>query len=196
MFKKERDLTQRSTILLKNKEIKNLCVEVLKQFQSLTENEINEFFNKKASVAVIKLASRSLIYTVNDIPFLFDKEGRNDLYPTVYFLWRFPHALRNIIVHSPVSDFILNGADLMLPGLASIKSTSARDVFFILVLFYDYCMIIIVVLCIDLEGMMKGDKVCIRVLGNPLPFAVGDAQVTHLTVVTYGEQLFKIGPYS
>lgn len=45
--------------------------------------------------------------------------------------------------------------------------------------------------CIDLEGMMKGDKVCIRVLGNPLPFAVGDAQVTHLTVVTYGELWFK-----
>lgn len=106
-----------------------MCIEVLKQFQSLTENEINEFFNKKASVTVIKLASRSLIYTVNDIPLLFDKEGRNDLYPTVFFLWRFPHALRNIIIHSPVSDFILNGADLMLPGLASIKSKTLSKSF-------------------------------------------------------------------
>jgi translation initiation factor 2D len=133
MFKKEKDLVQRSTTLLKNKEIKNLSCEILKQCTSLTETDTSEFFNKKVTVSVMKLASRTLIYSVNDIPMFYDKEGRNDLYPTIFFLWRFPHTLRNIIIHSPVSDFILNGADLMLPGLATIKSNEL-----IIILFYEY----------------------------------------------------------
>ena len=122
MFKKDKDLAQRSTTLLKNKEVKNLCSEILKQCSTLTESEISEFFNKKVTISVMKLATRTLIYSVNEIPMFYDKEGRNDLYPSIFFLWRFPHTIRNIIIHSPVSDFILNGADLMLPGVATIDS--------------------------------------------------------------------------
>lgn len=122
MFKNGKDLTQRSTTQLKNKEIKNLSFEISKQFPILTADDVTAFLTKKTSVTIIKLATRTLIYLVNDIPIIFDKEGRNILYPTIYFLWRFPHTLKNIIIHSPVSDFILNGADLMLPGLATVDS--------------------------------------------------------------------------
>ena len=122
MLKKDKDLAQRSTTLLKNKEIKQLSSEILKQCTSLTETEISEFFNKKVTISVMKLATRTLIYSVNDIPMFYDKEGRNVLYPSIFFLWRFPHTLRNVIIHSPVSDFVMNGADLMLPGVATIKS--------------------------------------------------------------------------
>lgn len=40
---------------------------------------------------------------------------------------------------------------------------------------------------IDLSGMMKGEIVCIRVEGNPLPFAVGDSLVSYNTILTYGQ---------
>ena len=40
---------------------------------------------------------------------------------------------------------------------------------------------------IDLESLMKGERVSIRVLGNPMPFAVGDSQVSYETIITYGK---------
>ena len=52
-----------------------------------------------------------------------------------------------------------------------------------------------VVINIDLEGLKKGEKVCLRVLGNPLPFAVGDSLVSWETIVTYGMLLITICKY-
>ena len=121
MFKKESDLFGRSKSKIQNKDIKKLRVDIIKSCH-LSEDEINDFFNKKESVTQVKLANRSIIYEVNDIPMFYDKEGRGDFYPTIFLLWKCPTALRNVIIHSPVSEFILNGADLMLPGIAYLKS--------------------------------------------------------------------------
>lgn len=119
MFKKDRDLVDRSQTLMKNKEIKSLRAELVSQFPRLQAEELETLLTKKANVTCIKLASRTILYCVDGIPFVFDKEGRNNLFPTVFFLWQFPHALRTMVVHSPVSKFIMNGADLMLAGLSN-----------------------------------------------------------------------------
>lgn len=122
MFKKESDLLGRSKSKIQNKDIKKLRVDIIKSSCHISEDELNEFFNKKESVTQVKLVNRSILYEVNDIPMFYDKDDRNNFYPTIFLLWRFPSALRNIIIHSPVSEFILNGADLMLPGVAYLQS--------------------------------------------------------------------------
>lgn len=67
---------------------------------------------------LFQLASRTLLYFVENVPMLFDKDDRNQLYPTVFLLWRLPKMMRQILIPTQVSGFVLNGADLMLPGVS------------------------------------------------------------------------------
>lgn len=152
MFKKDRDLTERSKTLLKNKECRNLRSEVLKQFPSITEDEITSLIANKAAVTATKLASKTILYSINNVVYFFDLNARNNLYPTIHALWAIPHMLKSYVIHSPVSGFVLKGADLMLPGVCQIMSPVPGS-----------------------DDILEGDKVCVKVLGNPLPFAVGDS---------------------
>lgn len=153
MFKKERDLAERSKTLLKNKEVRTLKAEILKKFPQVGEEELNTVIPNKADITVTKLANKTLLYSVSGVTLVFDIESRNNLCPALPFLWRFPQALPTFVIHSPVSEFVLRGADLMVPGIC--KSRIA-----------------------DLAGAKEGDKVAIRVMGNPLPFAVGECLVS------------------
>ena len=102
---------------------------------------------------MVKLATRALVYlhVPSKTPLFFDSDGRNKLFPTVYALWRVRRILAaggevttaaavegsarsaaccgacpTLVVHPPVSKFVLNGADVMLPGarvLLAQKST-------------------------------------------------------------------------
>ncbi|CAN0141699.1 unnamed protein product, partial [Ectocarpus sp. 4 AP-2014] len=67
---------------------------------------------------VVKLATRALVYfhVPTKTPLFFDSDGRNNLFPTVYALWRPGRCCPLLLVHPPVSKFLLNGADVMLPG--------------------------------------------------------------------------------
>lgn len=80
-------------------------------------------------IEIVKLASRALVYVhvPSKTPMFFDTDGRNNLFPTVYALWRVQSAAAGdetcclpLVVHPPVSKFILNGADVMLPGPGSL----------------------------------------------------------------------------
>merc|ERR1719379_2752392 len=55
-----------------------------------------------------------------------------------------------LTIHAPVSKFVLNGADLMLPGV--IVPTNGLA---------------------GLGAVTKGQKRCIKIEGNPYPIAVG-----------------------
>ena len=101
------------------------------------------------SVEVVKLATRALVYihVPTKTPLFFDSDGRNNIFPTVYALWRVRElslasseseassgadggsaaavgggggggglCCPPLVVHPPVSKFVLNGADVMLPG--------------------------------------------------------------------------------
>jgi translation initiation factor 2D len=153
MFKKERDIAERSKTLLKNKEVRTLKSEILKKFPNVQE-ELNALIPNKADITVTKLANKTLLYSISGVTLVFDIESRNNLCPALPFLWRFPQALPTFVIHSPVSEFVLRGADLMVPGICKSKIAE-------------------LVAC----GVKEGDKVAIRVIGNPLPFAVGECLV-------------------
>jgi len=177
--------------LLKKQDGRALRTEILAQFPRLTEEELGGLMSGKCAVTEVKLTSKVVLYLIDEVPYFFDisaidgavkggiegggsggggkanKGGggggggahRYNLYPTIFALWRFPSMLRCFVIHPQVSSFVLKGADLMLPGLATTHG---------------------------LEGMMKGEKMSVRVLGNPLPFAVGDSLVNHLTLAQVG----------
>lgn len=155
MFKKERDLAERSKTLLKNKEVRSLKTDILKKFPNVTEEELTAFIPNKADITVTKLANKTLLYSINGVTFMFDIESRNNLCPALPFMWRFPNALPAFVIHSPVSEFVLRGADLMVPGICKSKIGDLAA-----------------------AGAKEGDKVAIRVIGNPLPFAVGECLVS------------------
>lgn len=150
MFKKEQQLAERSRSLLKNKEVRTLRSAVLVQYPLLTEDLLNTVLPNKANVTAIKLANRTLLYSIDDVVLFFDVEGRNILFPTVHALWRCPGFLRTFTCHGPASRYILRGADFMTPGLATIEG---------------------------LDNLKVGERCCLKIRGNPLPFAVGESLI-------------------
>lgn len=130
MFKK--------TTLVRTEKLSGQSVKRLKKdmtlHMQLTDEEVEQAVPGKADVSVLRLSNRALVYAVDGRnPIVFDpvrcarlpgcidtdagrgrQEGEGDLYPTVYLLWAFPHALPALLTHSEVSPKILGGADLML----------------------------------------------------------------------------------
>ena len=148
MFRKASDVSERNKSLLRKKEVNKLRFDVSTKFGRLEEDEIAQIFPSKANVEQSKLMNKTLLYYLDGIPYFFDEGGRNKLFPTLQLLWRFPNALRTFVIHSQVSKFVLNGADLMLPGVSFID---------------------------NLEGIEVGEVCAVRVWGNPLPFAIGQS---------------------
>jgi predicted RNA-binding protein (TIGR00451 family) len=147
MFKKPEDVAERGKTQLKKKAVNQLKGDLQTQLGHVKESDLSELMGSKSSVVEqCKLMSRSVLYYVDGIPQLLDEGGRNKLMPTLQFLWKFPTSVRCFLIHSQVSSFILNGANLMLPGVATLNG---------------------------LEDISVGEVVCIRVIDNPLPFAVG-----------------------
>ena len=150
MFKKPQDVQERGKTLMRKKDIQKLKSEILSQLPRVSEEMVNALFGSKATVVEqCKLMSRSILYFVDGVPCFVDENGRNKLVPTLQFLWKFPTSLRTFIIHSQVSKFLLNGADLMLPGLAVLD---------------------------DVEGICLEEVVQVRIINNPLPFAVGRSE--------------------
>ncbi|XP_018565650.1 eukaryotic translation initiation factor 2D [Anoplophora glabripennis] len=117
MFKKV--LKIKSNNQLKASERKAFKDLLLKTFPNLTENELNDFLPKKEVLNVVKLVTADditvQVYTVQKRPMVFETLGR--LFPTVYFLWKFPNIIYAFTTHQKVTQFINSGADLMLPGV-------------------------------------------------------------------------------
>ena len=119
MFKKE--FTERSKGLLKNKETRNLQQLLLTQMKGLKQEELGQLFSGKAQVSQSRFGSKDVLYSTADGPIAFDIDGRNDLFPTIFFLSLFPTAIRVVEIHSMVSEYLMNGADLMMPGVLSME---------------------------------------------------------------------------
>lgn len=145
MFKKPQDVAERGRTLLSKKDMKKLRASIMDQL-AVTEDKISEVLHNKSNIEMTKLANRSVMYYVDGIPLFIDEGGRNKIFPTLQYLWKYPDTLRCFIIHSQVSKFVLNGADLMLPGVAVTD---------------------------NLHTISIGEIVAVRVFGNPLPFAVG-----------------------
>ena len=195
MFKKDQDVHERSRSLLKNKEIRSLKADIVQQLHgSIDPEDLNRVITNKSSVTVIKLSNKNLLYAVDDAVMFFTldsfhranicqpgKTGSNQtsakassanskstagtskvtgssgdkdskLFPTIAFLSHFPDCMKTFIIYSPVSEYLMKGADLMMPGLCCSKLLDKTN---------------------RLDELAIGEPVCIKVVGNPLPFAVG-----------------------
>jgi predicted ribosome-associated RNA-binding protein Tma20 len=74
MFKKDLDVALSSQALLKNKEVKKLKKDLYQQLPALKEPELNELFTSSTQVSVAKLESRTLVYLIDNVPYIFDVE--------------------------------------------------------------------------------------------------------------------------
>ena len=90
------------------------------------------------------------------LPVFFSADGAETsrLAPTVFLLWKFPDMVPCVHTWGPVSEKVIQGADLMLPGVIVPEETK------------------------KLEEFGKGDVISIKVKGNPYPIAVGEAAVS------------------
>lgn len=109
--------------------------------------------------------SRMVFYSVEETkePVLFDHSGKGDFCLTVYALWRVADLLPKLFVHAPVSEFVLRGADVMLPGVvfASVD---------------------------EIDGLRKGELRAVYARGNPMPFAVGEMLVDSADIERHGKK--------
>lgn len=136
--------------LLSKKDVKALKLQIVDQFPLLDEKAIDELL-PEGQVKVLKLDTRCLLYAVGEAaPAFFDVEGRGDLFPTITTLWQHPYMMAELTIHAQVSKFVLNGADLMLPGVIVPANGIA-----------------------GFGTVKKGEKRCIKIEGNPYAIAVG-----------------------
>ncbi|XP_031336766.1 eukaryotic translation initiation factor 2D-like isoform X2 [Photinus pyralis] len=99
------------------RELKKFCI---KSFPLISDcNFYEDWITRKDRVTICKLLTYGgefvNAYLVNQVPLFFEYDEQ--LFPTVYFLWRHPDALLYFTTHSQVVRKLQNGADLMLPGL-------------------------------------------------------------------------------
>lgn len=206
MFKKDQDVYERSRSLLKNKEIRSLKADIVQQLHgSIDPEDLNRVITNKSSVTVIKLSNKNLLYAVDDAVMFFTldsfhrssigqsgKTGSNQtaakasnatnkssvstgkvtgssgdkdskLFPTIAFLSHFPECMKTFVIYSPVSEYLMKGADLMMPGLCCSKLLDKTN---------------------RLDELAIGEPVCIKVVGNPLPFAVGVSLINRTTLAS------------
>lgn len=75
---------------------------------------------KGGEVEICKCAApiKAQVYFFDKVPLLVDITCKNDLMPTIFALWRAPNLLPTVHVkHPAVSQYIIGGADLMIPGV-------------------------------------------------------------------------------
>ncbi|ETV98250.1 hypothetical protein H310_08968 [Aphanomyces invadans] len=152
---------------LKGKDVKKVRLDLLKSCGIESDANFPWTLLAKADIVKIKLAapSRTVLFTDVDANVLaFDIHGKGEVVPSVYLLWHEP-ALRmqlpQLVVHSPVSHYLLRGADPMLPGV--LQHSHSAD-----------------------HPFLKGELRAVYVHGNPMPFAIGDMLVDADTLAVQG----------
>ncbi|KAJ3290303.1 Eukaryotic translation initiation factor 2D [Blyttiomyces sp. JEL0837] len=197
MFKKP--FTTKSQTTVRSSDRRKLRQEILSTFPNATDQDLNQLLPTSISssaggpdnLTVSKITphgidqQQSLLYTYNNQP-IFIKLGVDAiLIPTIYTLWKCPNLLPKLITHPFVIKRLLDGADLMLPGVV-VPNGGFK------------------------QGDFKKDQVVAVVMrGNPFPLVVGTAVVDSHDVTrsgmkgkgvhtlhSYGDQLWLSGDRS
>eukprot|EP01071_Lankesteria_metandrocarpae_P000516 Lankesteria_metandrocarpae@DN106_c0_g1_i1.p1 len=119
MFKKTSTISQRN--YLGGKERRRIRQLLSEQFPSCPKEQL-DFVLPASHTDDFEAAkmqnSRVVVYYIKGLPIIFDIDGRGtSIFPTVYALWLAPQIVSCFEIHSQTSDFILGGADVMLPGV-------------------------------------------------------------------------------
>ncbi|KAG7382585.1 Eukaryotic translation initiation factor 2D [Phytophthora pseudosyringae] len=158
-------------VLLKNKDAKKLRRDVADRFKDTCDGpddaNLKQLLASKASVKKMsyQAPSRVVVYASEETkePLVFDASGKGELCFSVYALWKAPALLPPLEVHAPVSEFVLRGADVMLPG---VVFTSAEQ----------------------LQSLRKGELRAVYARGNPCAIAVGEMLVDAAEVERSGKK--------
>jgi translation initiation factor 2D len=174
--------------LLKNKDVKKFRKDLsLYARDAVSDEQLQTLIPNKATIKKqsFQAPSRMVVYVNEDTrePLAFDETGKGDaMCASVYALWRLSALLPRLEVHAPVSEFVLRGADVMLPG---VVFTSLEEV----------------------QALRKGELRAVFARGNPHAFAVGELLVDAEDIQKhgkkgkglrvlhyYGDELWKMGP--
>ena len=91
----------------------------------------------------------------NGTPMLFEL-NQTGLLPTLPALWKCPSALPALLIPHEASRFLINGADLLLPGVRGCDPS--------------------------IPALEAGAAACVRVFGNPAALAIGVLAVSGATI--------------
>lgn len=99
----------------------------LNRLKEALDAEIGEAANLYVTqtIEVAETNSDLRIYLVNKKPLLL--EMKNFIFPTLYGALEFPMDARKIVVDMGAVSFIVNGADVMRPGVISVTPDVKRD---------------------------------------------------------------------
>ncbi|ETB60401.1 hypothetical protein, variant [Plasmodium yoelii 17X] len=178
MFKNKITLSNKN--FLGNKDRKKLAIILKSTFNIENDEEINELLDKEdASICKVQKKKITIYFSKNN-PVLVSIN--NLIFPTVYTLWKFPRMIPCFVIYPPASEFLLRGADLMIPGIC--KNID------------------------DLDKLKPGAIWGVRVFNNPYIFAVGECCVEYNNnmkdlytskgkclklVHTFTDELWKLG---
>jgi len=146
---------------LSGKDVKKVRQALLEQ-GSASEEELAHVVPAKASMTLLKLSNKALVYTLDSpsSPVAFDPEGRGEIYPTLYTLWQIPHMLTPLLTHSEVTPKVLSGADLMMPGVVEPSD--------------------------GLPEFSFNQHMSVMIPSNPYPLAVGKMETSSASVRQHG----------
>eukprot|EP00966_Prymnesium_polylepis_P150332 3472585-Prymnesium_polylepis.1 len=148
MFKK--DLAIKSDQKLSGKDCKKLLAEAERALPGVPLAELL----KKRDVSLRKPSGgvTAKLYCEGPAVLLFEVNGQ--MFPSLTALWRFPApVLPALIVPPPVSEYLISGADLMMPGV--MRCVSA----------------------VGAEQLELGAPACVLIEGNGAAVAVGSLAV-------------------
>eukprot|EP01084_Bolivina_argentea_P255484 429720_1 len=171
VFKYKFEVSQQTQ--LKSSHQKKLLLSLKKQYPFVDDDTWKTIFPSKSSTLMSKLSNKIVLYSIKlkgtpsseKIPIYFFQmkyNGKDYVYPTLYLLWKLPNFLPCICIHSPVSQYILRGADLMLPGVS-------RDTH----KYFKQNTQLNTINAQDLNSIRVNDVFSIKIIGNPLPVGIG-----------------------
>ncbi|SBT76272.1 translation initiation factor SUI1, putative [Plasmodium ovale] len=149
MFKNKVTFSNKN--FLGNKDRKKLASYLKSTFNIEKDEEVDEILDKEDTSVCKVQKTKISVYLSKNIPVLFSVQ--NVIFPTVYTLWKFPHIIPCFVIYPPASEFLLRGADLMIPGIC-------KDID-------------------EVEKLKEGNIWGVRVFNNPHMFAVGQCAVEY-----------------
>jgi len=114
MFKKTFKVSKHNE--LSKKDTKKLKQQLEKDFDPVSIE--NLFANCKKVFKAQLAGTKTQIFFADEIPIFFDTDGRNNVFPTLYTLNEYPRFSKALHIHEAVQRYVLNGADLMWPGVS------------------------------------------------------------------------------
>ena len=142
-FKKA--LTVKADQKLSGKDVKKLVADLQRHHEP---NAVSALLAKKElSLRKTSGGVTAKLYCEGAAVLLFEVGATLRPLPTLQALWRQPSLLTALVVPAPVSEYLINFADLMTPGIISATG--------------------------PVDALQVGDPLCVRVDGNPCAVAVG-----------------------